>query len=283
MRAVFSAYPAADALVELHRGLALAVHLHLARPGAAAHADVLQTAAEAGGSVALKVAQGDEHIRVHKGPADLGLPDIFAPGHGDIALVCALQAVGDDHLAAGGEGGKAVFIGGVQMLQGVLPAAHIKGVGVGQKGLAPQLLHQVGHRLGVLGPEIGHVARLAHMQLDAGELFVEIDPFDARRDEQAAQFFGNIFSLAGKIGKINLGCHRAAPFLYSDGSTIAYFPAADKPLEQAPGACFYTLSKNFICSSIMVRISLPTGVVRGSRWYWRKVCSLKGTMMSVPS
>ena len=47
--------PAADALLLLDKGLAGVVHLHLAGPGAAAHADILQAAAHTGLLMALSL------------------------------------------------------------------------------------------------------------------------------------------------------------------------------------------------------------------------------------
>ena len=85
------------------------------------------------------------------------------------------------HMAAGGEGGEAVFIGGVQVVQGVFPAAHVQGVAVGEEGLAAQLLHQVGHHLGVVGPQEGQVARLAKVDFNGGVLVGKIDVANARR------------------------------------------------------------------------------------------------------
>ena len=46
--------------------------IHLAGAAAAAHADVLQRAAEAGRFVALEVRQADEDVGVHDGAANLG-------------------------------------------------------------------------------------------------------------------------------------------------------------------------------------------------------------------
>lgn len=77
---------------------------HLARAAAAAHAQVFDGAAEAGGLVPLEVVEADDDVRVHDGPADLGLLHIFAARHRHQRLVGALEAVGDDDLAAGGKG-----------------------------------------------------------------------------------------------------------------------------------------------------------------------------------
>jgi len=210
--AVLGAHAAAHALGGLDGGLAGRVHLHLAGAGTAAHTDVLQTASEAGGAVTLEVAQGDKHVGVHKGAADLGLLDVLAALHGNKRLVGTLEAVSDDHMTAGGEGGEAVFIGGVQMLQRLLAATHIQGVGVGQEGLAAQLLDEISQCLGVLGTEIGHVARFAHVQLDAGELFGKINVLDASGDQQTAELLGNILFSAGKIGEIDFRGHGVYSF-----------------------------------------------------------------------
>ena len=87
------------------------VLLHLARAGAAAHADVLDGAAKAGGLVALEVGQADEDIGVHDGAADLGRLAVFAVGHRHLDLIGAAQAVADEDLAARGHGPEAVLPG----------------------------------------------------------------------------------------------------------------------------------------------------------------------------
>ncbi len=74
---------------------------HLAGPGAAAHADVLEGTPKTGGLVALKVGQADEHIGVHDGAADLGGLAVLAVGHRHFHLIRAAQAVADQDLAAG--------------------------------------------------------------------------------------------------------------------------------------------------------------------------------------
>ena len=121
--ALLLAAPAAAACLRVDLGLSAGVLLFLPRPGAAAHADVLDGPAKAGHLMALEVGQGDEHIRVHHRPADLGLLHIFAPRHVDLHIVGALQAVADEDGAAHRQRSKAVLPGALQVLQGVLPAA----------------------------------------------------------------------------------------------------------------------------------------------------------------
>ena len=99
VRAVFDALAAADALILIDDGLAGAVHLLLAGARAAAHADVLERAAEAGGRVALGVRERDEDVGVHDGAADLRRAQILAAADGHEVVIVPLEPVGDDALA----------------------------------------------------------------------------------------------------------------------------------------------------------------------------------------
>ena len=199
--------PAADALLLLDEGLAGVVLLHLAGPGAAAHADVLQGAAHAGLLVALEVGQGDEHVRVHHRTADLGGLHILPALHGNLHLVVALQAVGDQDVAAGGVGGEAVDISRFDVVQGVFPAAHIQGIAVRQEGLAAVGLHQVHHGPGPVGAEVGQVARLAEVHLDGHVLAVHIDIAEAGGHHQPGQLLGQVLPPAGgaEVRKVDFG------------------------------------------------------------------------------
>ena len=189
----------------MHGGLFALVHLGLAAAGAAAHADVLQRAAEAGALVALEMGQRDEHIRVHHGAADLRVFDILAvDGHEHV--VVALQAVGDDGLTAGDEGIVAVLIGQLQMIQRVLAPADVERGAVGHEGLAAQRANQIRHRPGVFRPQEGQIARLAEVQLDGRELVLEIDLLNARSAAQPHQLFADILvAHRAHGGEINPG------------------------------------------------------------------------------
>ena len=76
------------------------------------------------------------------------------------------------------------------MLQGVLPAAGVHGVAVGEEGAAAQLLHHVHHRPGIVGPEEAHVAQLAEVHLDGHELAVQVQLLDPGRPDQLLQLGG---------------------------------------------------------------------------------------------
>ena len=158
--------------------------------------------------MALEVGQGDKHVRVHDSPADLGVLHILAVHYRHLHLVIALQAVGNDDLAAGGHIVEAVDHGAVHVIQRVLPAAHVQGVAVGQEGLAAPLLHEVRHGLCPVGPQIGQIARLAEMQLDGHKLLVEINIAHPRRFQQPRQLLLQILMIIGtQIGKIYFRSH----------------------------------------------------------------------------
>ena len=181
--------------------------LHLAGPGAAAHADVLDGTPKAGRLVALEVGQADEHIRVHDGTADLGGLAVFAARHRHLHLIGAAQAVGDEHLTAGSHGPEAVELGTGQVFQRVLAAAGVQGVAVGQKGHTTLLLAQVCHHLGVVRPQKGQVAQLPEMHFDGHELAVHVNVLDAGGDAQTAQLFRQAGAhRTAEIRIVDFGC-----------------------------------------------------------------------------
>ena len=198
------AAPPAGVIVDV--GLAAAVLLLLARPGAAAHANVLDGPAEAGHLVALEVGQADEDIGVHHRPADAGLLDILAAGHRHGDVVGALEPVGDDDGAAHRQGRKAVLPGALQVLQGVFPASGVHGVAVGEEGLAPQGLYHVRHGPGVVGPQKAEVPQLAEVHLDGYELAVHVNFADAGLFDELLELDGGSLAVGryAEIGEIYL-------------------------------------------------------------------------------
>ena len=205
--ALLGAAVAAAAQALLHRRVTGSVLLHLARAGTAAHADILDGTAEAGGLVALEVGQADEHIRVHDGTADLGGLAVFAARHRHLHLIGAAQTVGDEHLTAGGHGPEAVELGTGQVFQRVLAAARVQGVAVGQERQTALLLAQVGHGLGVVGAQVSQVAQLPEMHFDGHELAVHVNVLDAGGDAQTAQLFRQAdLDGTAEIRVIDLGC-----------------------------------------------------------------------------
>ena len=178
----------------------------LASAGAAAHADVLDGAAEAGHLVALEVGQADEHVRIHDGAADVSLLDVFAALHRHRHVVRALQAVADEDRAAHGQRREAVLPGALQVLQRILAAAGIHGVAVGQEGVSALFLHQIRHRAGIVRAQEAQVAQLAEVHLDGHELAVHVNLADPGLLHQLLQLAHQAAAAHcdAKIRKINL-------------------------------------------------------------------------------
>ena len=95
--ALAAAASAADLLVDAR--LAVGMLLGLARTRAAAHADILDRAAEPGRLMSLEVGQADENVGVHDGSANPRFLHVFAARDRNADIIRALQAVADDHRA----------------------------------------------------------------------------------------------------------------------------------------------------------------------------------------
>ena len=193
-------------------GLAGVVLLHLAGAAAAAHADVLETSAEARRLVTLEVRQGDEDVGVHHGAADLGVFDILAALDRHLHLVVALQAVGDDDLAARRHRAEAVEIGGIHVVKRIFSSADIERVAVCQEGLAAALPDKIRHRFRPVRAQECEVARLSEVQLDRRVLVFEVNVAHARRLHQSGQLLLEILVIIrAQIRKINLTGHTHTP------------------------------------------------------------------------
>ena len=205
VRADLGALAAADALLDVDAGLSRGVLLHLARARAAAHAQVLHAAAKAGLLVTLEVREADHDVGVHEGATDLGVLDVLAAHDGHLHLVEALEAVGDDGVAAGLKRVEAVGVGAVQVVERVLAAAHVERIAVGDEGFAAQLAHDVDDDAGVVGAQVGQVARLAEVHLDGDELVLHVDLLDARPAHEAVELLGQVgLAVRAHVGEVDL-------------------------------------------------------------------------------
>ena len=196
--------------------------LHLAGAAAAAHAQVLHGAAKAGLLMAFKVREADHNIGIHECPTDLGLAHVLAALDRDERLVGTLEAVGDDDLATRGIRGKAVLIGGIDVLERVFAATDIERVAVGEEGLATQLLHDIRDGAGVVGTQKAQVAQLAKVNLDGDELVLKVDLLDTGVTYEALELVElALASMRAQVGEVHLsgccGCscgHRSIPSVY---------------------------------------------------------------------
>ena len=222
VRADLFAGMAANAVPGRDVRLAGGMLLHLAGTAAASHTQVLHGAAKAGLLVALKVGEADHDIGIHECLADLGLAHILAALDRDERLVGALEAVGDDDLATRGIRGKAVLVGGVDVLERVFAATDIKRVAVGEEGLAAQLLHDIRDGAGVVGAQKAQVAQLAKVNLDGDELVLKVNLLDTGVTDEALELVElALASMRAQVRKVHLsgccGCscgHRSIPSVY---------------------------------------------------------------------
>jgi hypothetical protein len=74
------------------------------------------------------------------------------------------------------------------MLKGVLSAADVQGIAIGQEWFASLFLDRIGDDLRIIRPQEGKVPRLAEMHLDGDELAVDIKTLDSRRGDELFQF-----------------------------------------------------------------------------------------------
>ena len=84
--------------------------VHLSRAASASHTDIFQSAAEACGLMALKMGQRDKDVRVHHGPPYVRFRTVLAAGNRNQHIVRPPEAVRDDHVAAGGQLVKTIFL-----------------------------------------------------------------------------------------------------------------------------------------------------------------------------
>ena len=154
--------------------------------------------------------------------AKIGHAHVLAALDRDERLVGALEAVGDDDLATRGIRGKAVLVGGIDVLERVFAATDIERVAVGEEGLATQLLHDIRDGAGVVGAQKAQVAQLAKVNLDGDELVLKVDLLDTGVTDEALELVElALASMRAQVGEVHLsgccGCscgHRSIPSVY---------------------------------------------------------------------
>ena len=95
--AMAHAYAAAYAVVAVDCGFRVSVHLQLSPYRAAAHAEVLQCAAESGHLMPLEVGERDDDVGVGQGCSNLRSLAIFGVVEWNLAVFNTLDTVGDDN------------------------------------------------------------------------------------------------------------------------------------------------------------------------------------------
>ena len=222
VRADLFAGMAANAVLGRDVRLAGGMLLHLAGTAAASHTQVLHGAAKAGLLMALKVGEANHDIGIHERLTDLSFVHVLAALDRDERLVGALEAVGNDDLATRSIRGKAVLVGGIDVLERVFAATDIERIAVGEEGLAAQLLHDVRDGAGVVGAQKAQVAQLAKVNLDGDELVLKVDLLNSGVTDEALELVElALASMRAQVGEVHLsgccGCscgHRSIPSVY---------------------------------------------------------------------
>ena len=88
------------------------------------------------------------------------------------------------------------------MVERIGAAADIERVAVGKKRLAAERAHIVTHDARPVRAQIGHVSRLAEVELDGDEFVLEVDMLKAGGLHEAAQLFERADLIRAQIGKI---------------------------------------------------------------------------------
>ena len=100
-----------------------------------------------------------------------------------------------------------VLISGLDVIQGVLPAAHIQGIAVRQEGATAQLLDVIRHHPGIVRAQEGQVAHFPEVNFDGREFILKINAVHAGSGHQFIQLIQQGRGVMGtQIGKIHLGC-----------------------------------------------------------------------------
>ena len=175
---VFHAYVAAFAVVNIDARLRIAVQLQFAAYAGTTHTQVFQGAAESGLLVALEVSHRDDDVGIGQSRPDFRSFAIFAI-QGYFAVFGSFQAIGNNHLALGRDGVIAVFHGALQVIYRIGSPARVECIAVGEERLGSPRTEQIGQSGGIVGPQVGQVARLPEVDFYSYKLVFEIDGLDA--------------------------------------------------------------------------------------------------------
>jgi len=178
LRARKDAGTASGALDNVDTRLGFRMHLHLATPRTTAHAEIFERAAEAGLLMPLEVRERDDDVGIGNCSTDLGCFTALEM-NGNLAVIRALEAVGNDNVCPDGDTVEAVLLGGLQVIDRIGTASRIQRITVRKKGPATKFADQLDDPRHIVGANIGEIARLSQVQLERNELVLEVDALDA--------------------------------------------------------------------------------------------------------
>lgn len=209
---------AADAVVAVDDRLGVAVHLEFAAYRTAAHAEVLEGAAETCLLVALEVGERDDHIGIRKCGTDFGGGTEFGIVEGNLTVINTFETVGDNDGGLDYDRVEAVLHGGVNVVDGIGASAGVEGVAVGKEWFGTLFLEQFDETSCEVGADICQVAWLAEVEFDGDEQVFEIIGEKTGAYAQPLEFVEQVrVSVGTEIGKVNLGFHKSSISGYEIG------------------------------------------------------------------
>ena len=173
--ALFRATTASAAELRIDPAFSGGMLLHLACTAARAHAQILNSAAEARHLVALEMRKADDDICIHNSTADLSRFAVFRIFYRNLDLIRTAQTVGDDDLAARCHRVEAVVVCTVEMLESMLAAARIQCVAVREERDTALRLHEVNDSLCILRTKVCEIAQLTEMHFNGNEFAFHIN------------------------------------------------------------------------------------------------------------
>ena len=205
---------AADALVFLNPRLSSSVHVSFACYTTRPHADILERTTKSGLFMALEMRETDEDIRLGNSCSDMRLWAVFALDIDD-SFVFSAQAIGNDHIGPGSNRIETIHHSRMQVVHGIMAAATIERIGIGEKRLTAQFTNHADDHSGIVRTDIRQVAVFAKMNL-YGNIFVfKVDFFESGLSHHIFEFLQQTIAWSGaEIGEIHgRGSHTNMEFI----------------------------------------------------------------------
>ena len=153
--------------------------------------------------MALKVVERDYDVGVDNRRGDVGFVEMLEADL-DLAVIVALEAVGDDHGAAQRRERISVFGRRQQVACRVRTAPFVQRVGVRRERFPAPVQHHARDTGRIVVPQKGKVARLAEVDFDRDELVFHGNIVDARSEGELIDLVDQAVAVVGvKIGEVN--------------------------------------------------------------------------------
>ena len=227
MVAMVLANLAADALVFLNPRLSSSVHVSFSGYTTRPHAYILERTTKSGLFVALKMRETDDDIRLGDGCTNTRLRAVFALDIDD-SFVFSAQAIGNDHIGPSSNRIETIHHSRMQVVHGIIAAATIERIGIGEKRLTAQFTNHADDHSGIVRTDIRQVAVFAKMNLYGHILIFKVDFFESGLSHHSFEFLQQTIAWSGaEIGEIHgRGSHTNMEYIgIKNGISFTVFSA----------------------------------------------------------